>query len=132
MFTEREREYLKSRKLGRIATVGRGGQPDVAAIAIDFDGERFTVHGARMTGTIKFNNVRRGGNRVAIIVDDLPGDARPGEGKARGVKIYGSAEIVEGDGAPVIVVTPDRLWSWGIEASTDHNNASAMRRARSK
>src|SRR4051812_9654453 len=118
MFTEREREYLRSQKIGRIATVSKRGQPDIAAIAIDFDGDRFTVHGARMTGTIKFTNVNGGATRVAIIVDDLPSDARPGEGKARGVKVYGTAEIVEGEGAPVIVVTPDRLWSWGIEAAT--------------
>lgn len=130
MFTEREREYLKSQKLGRIATVSQRGQPDVAVIAIDFDGERFSVHGARMANTIKFTNVKRGANRVAIVVDDLPADARPGEGRARGVKIHGSAEIVEVDGSPVLIVTPDRLWSWGIEAATDHHSSSAMRQAR--
>lgn len=130
MFTERERDFIKTQKLGRIATVSKHGQPDVAAFAVDFDGERFTVHGARMADTLKYRNVRRGASRVAIIIDDLPVDARPGEGKTRGVKVHGLAEIADIDGRAVLIVTPDRLWSWGIEAATDHNYAGAMRQAR--
>jgi hypothetical protein len=38
MFSEKEIAYLKSQRLGRIATVFNQLQPDVAAVGFDFDG----------------------------------------------------------------------------------------------
>ncbi len=55
--------------------------------------------------------------RAALVVDDL-GSTDPFE--PRGVKIHGKARISHEKGyagdAEYIEITPERYWSWGIEA----------------
>lgn len=44
-FTDEEIAYLRSQPLGRLATLGAGGQPDVVPVAVEFDGTADkTVH----------------------------------------------------------------------------------------
>jgi pyridoxamine 5'-phosphate oxidase family protein len=118
MFTEKEIAYLKSQRLARIATVAPDGQPDVTPVGIEFDGAHFYVGGFDMTNTHKYKNVRAGHNRVALVIDDLV-SANPWQ--ARGIRIYGAAEVVEGEGmlgrGTYLRITPTVSWSWGIEGA---------------
>ncbi len=57
-----------------------------------------------------------GNNRVALAIDDLESvdPWRP-----RGIKIYGTAEVVERKGmfgpGKYVRITPTTSWSWGIK-----------------
>ena len=80
IFTQKEREYLNSQRLARIATASvateREGsvQPDVAPVGFDFDGEYFYVGGMNLLNSTKYRNVMKN-NKVAIVVDDFCFDA---------------------------------------------------------
>ena len=125
-FSEMESHYLKSQRLARIATVGsseeKGAiQPDVVAVGFDFDGQYFYVGGMNLVKSTKHKNVQKN-NKVAIIIDDLK-TADPWD--PRGVRIYGTADIVTRQGGYMdrtghsddqyIRITPYKKWSWGIE-----------------
>ncbi len=116
MFSPEEIEYLKSQRLARIATVSKQGQPDVAPVGFDFDGEHFYVGGHAPSKTFKFKNVAGGNTLVALVVDDLE-SIRPW--KTRGLKIHGTAEFVEREGyagsGTYLRITPTKTWSWGID-----------------
>ena len=89
-FTEEEIAYLQSQGLGRLATIGPDGQPDVVPVAVEFDGTFFWVGGTReVIGTRKFRNVAAGNPKVSLVVDDME-SVDPFI--ARGVRIYGHAE----------------------------------------
>jgi pyridoxamine 5'-phosphate oxidase family protein len=115
MFTEKEVAYLQQQPLARVATVSASGQPDVAPVGYDFDGEYFYISGRNLAATYKYKNVQVNG-QVALVVDDL---ASVQPWRPRGIKIHGRADIVEretgyvGAGA-YIQVRPERKWSWGI------------------
>ncbi len=117
MFSDLELQYLRSQRLGRIATVSSNGQPDVAAVGYEFDGKVFYVGGRSPAKTLKYKNVRAGNNRVALVVDDLESVS---PWKPRGIKIHGVAEFVEREGrfgkGEYLRITPVKSWSWGLEA----------------
>jgi pyridoxamine 5'-phosphate oxidase family protein len=109
--TDSERAYIQSQRLARIATVSPSGEVDVAAVVFRLDGDKFVVGGINQRATFKYRNVQRG-SQVALVVDDL---ASTDPWRPRGVKVHGSASIVERpDGREVIVITPRRKWSWGL------------------
>jgi pyridoxamine 5'-phosphate oxidase family protein len=112
MFSAEEVEYLKSQRLARIATVSKQLQPDVAPVIFEFDGEHIYIGGRQQTKTLKYKNVLEGNAKVAIVVDDLE-SSNPW--KPRGIKIHGTAEIVEREGqlgyAEYLKVAPERYWS---------------------
>src|SRR5688572_6050367 len=95
MFTEKEIAYLKSQRLARIATVAPDGQPDAAPVGFEFDGTTFYVGGYNVTNTRKYKNVLSGQQKIALVVDDLP-SVNPWQ--ARGIRIYGTAALVEREG----------------------------------
>ena len=115
MFTPRERDYLQTQRLARLATVAADGQPTVDAVGFTFDDARFYIGGRNPLGTRKYRNVDAGNRRVALIIDDL---ASVQPWAPRGIKIHGSAEIVERDGmfgpGQYLAITPVVSWSWGI------------------
>jgi pyridoxamine 5'-phosphate oxidase family protein len=119
MFTESEIAYLKSQRLARLATVAPDGQPDVAPVGFEFDGQYFYVGGRNPTHSRKYRNLRAGNHKVALVVDDLDSvdPWRP-----RGIRIYGKGELVEREGrfGPGVYmrITPAISWSWAIEAPT--------------
>ena len=60
MFTEKEKEYIKSQRLARIATVFSvspsdiaSNQPDVVPVGFDFDGEYFYIGGINILKSTK-------------------------------------------------------------------------------
>src|SRR5262252_5024118 len=118
MFSEKEVAYLKSQRLARIATVSGVGEPDVAPVGFTFDGQHFLVGGIDLRRTLKYKNAMATG-RAALVVDDL---ATVDPWEPRGIKIHGSARITQGKGyagtGEYIEITPERYWSWGIEAPT--------------
>lgn len=116
-FTKRELEYLRSQPLGRLATVAPDGQPDAAAVGFRVhDDGTITVGGMDLAASRKGRNVYAGGDKVALIVDDL---LTVDPWRPRGIRIYGRAELLEHTGDPPhgghMRITPQTSWSWGIE-----------------
>lgn len=60
MFDDTELAYLRSQRLGRLATVDDDGQPDNSPVTFDFDGEVFWIGGFDVTATRKYKNVVSG------------------------------------------------------------------------
>ena len=114
MFTEAEVAYLREQGTGRIASVSPSGQPDVAPVGFGFDSEIFTIHGIDLERSLKYRNVQRGNDRIALVVDDYETEdtSRP-----RGIKIHGRAQIVAERDHEAIRITPEKKWSWGINAA---------------
>jgi len=116
-FTDEEIAYLRSQPLGRLATLGTGGQPDVVPVAVEFDGTFLWVGGgATVRDTRKFRNIAAGNDKVALVVDDLV-SLEPLV--ARGVRVYGRAEQpfdrvgLVGPGT-YLRITPTVSWSWNL------------------
>ena len=131
MFSPEEIEYLKTQRLARIATVSKQGQPDVAPVGFEFDGEHFYVGGRNPSKTFKYKNVASGNTLVALVVDDLE-SVTPW--KTRGLKIHGTAEFVERTGyvgrGTYLRITPVKSWSWGLEGPVfDDSGAYMLKKA---
>lgn len=119
VFTEGEIEYLKSQRIGRIATVNEAGEPHVVPVRFSYNAEHDTLDvGGHGFGTSKkFRDASKTG-RVAFVVDDSPEPRR-----IRGIEVRGRAEIhLEGgqgvfpDADPQFVrIFPTRIISWGID-----------------
>jgi len=129
MFTEKEIAYLQSQPLARLATVSVGLQPDAVPVGFEFDGQYFYVGGHNAAVTRKYQNVRDGNSKVALVVDDLI-SVNPWQ--PRGLRAYGTAEIVEHSGrfgqGPHLRIRPTISWSWNIEPSEPGQAGSAPRR----
>jgi pyridoxamine 5'-phosphate oxidase family protein len=115
-FSEAELAYLRTQRLGRLATVNRRGEPQVAAVGFRYNPELDTIDigGQNMENSQKFRNVARNG-LVSFLVDDvLP------PWKTRSFEMRGQAQALsEGwqsnDSAmskAVIRITPRRIIFW--------------------
>ena len=111
-FTDQERDYLASQPLGRIATASATGVPDVAPVTFRIaDDGRIEIGGMDNPKTLKWRNVGATG-RAAFVVDDL---ASTEPWSPRGVKLRGVASAdTDPDGREVIRITPEVIWSWGV------------------
>jgi len=132
-FSSKEREYLESQMVGRLATSSETGVPHVAPVCYASNPERVYIHTGR--NSKKMRNILKN-NRVAFVADDYVD-----WGKFRAVVIQGVAEvlergkeyetgrtliyskyprwekeypIVEG-GEALIVIAPQKTLSWGLE-----------------
>jgi pyridoxamine 5'-phosphate oxidase family protein len=97
-----EREFLRSQRIGRLATVGPGGRPHVMPVMYQLleDGSlEFDADG------VKLRNLSLE-PRVAFVVDAT--------GPRRGVSIQGEASVVGDERARL---RPRRTYSWGLEPS---------------
>ena len=120
-FTEREVEYLREQRLGRLATVSASGRPHVVPVGFRMDPELGVVdiRGRDMGRTKKFRDVAQTG-RVAFVVDDvLPGE----DWRARGVEVRGRAEVL---GDESIRIFPERIVGWGIDPEARGPNARSV------
>lgn len=126
VFTEKEVDYINSQRLARLATVASSQQPDVAPVGFRFDGETFSITGFDITKTFKYRNVKAGNELVALVIDDLA-SVQPWH--ARGIKIHGRAEILEGTERASLRIYPQRLWSWGIEKTAFKDGKPLSRKA---
>jgi pyridoxamine 5'-phosphate oxidase family protein len=115
MFSEKEIAYVKSQRLGRIATASEDMQPDVAPVGFDFDGTYFYIGGLNLPKTLKYKNVQTN-PKISLAIDDLE-SINPW--LPRGIKIHGIADFTTRRGyvgaATYIRIKPKEKWSWGIE-----------------
>jgi pyridoxamine 5'-phosphate oxidase family protein len=125
MFTEKEIAYLKSQMLARLATVSETGQPDAVAVGFEFDGQHFYIGGYNLPTTRKYKNIAAGHTKVALVIDDL---ASVNPWSPRGIRIYGTAEIVEHTGrmgpGEYLRITPSVSWSGNIETPASKEKRS--------
>lgn len=107
-----EFDHLVTRRLGRLATVGKDGTPHVVPVGWRYNSEHdaIDIRGFDFEQTRKFRDVKRSG-RAAIVVDDL---ASASPWRPRGVEVRGRAEAIDGPG-PLIRIHPERVVSWGID-----------------
>lgn len=126
--THREREYLASQILGRLATLGPDGtlQNSPVGFRYNTDTDTIDIGGRNMGATKKFRNVRANG-AVAFVVDDL---ASRDPWTVRGVELRGRAEALTTERAPgpgmsaeIIRIHPQRVIAWGIDP--DHEGMHA-------
>lgn len=115
MFTEAEYRYLTSHPLGRLASIGPDGAPQVHPVpfVVDIVSGCIEIEGPRLNETQKLRNIRRD-PRVSLVVDDqAPGQVRAGGRYGRGIEIRGAAEL--GHSANVIRVWPARIIVWNLD-----------------
>jgi pyridoxamine 5'-phosphate oxidase family protein len=119
VFTDVELEYLRTQRLGRLATLDPRGtlQNSPVGFQVDEDAGVIEIWGRDMGNTRKFHNVEANG-QVAFVVDDL---ASVTPWVVRGIEIRGSAEALRDQTPPnaymsreVIRVHPRRVIAWGI------------------
>lgn len=114
-FSETELAYLLgTRRLGRVATVGKDGTPHVVPVGWSYNTEHdsIDVGGRTFERTKKYRDVKRSG-RAAIVIDDL---ATRDPWRPRGIEIRGHAEAT-GSGRPLIRIHPERVRSWGLDST---------------
>ena len=111
-FTDQELAYLRSQPLMRFASASPTGRPDVAAVAFSVDGDDIVTAGFDIAKTVRYRNIAANPH-AAVVVDDL---AAVEPWTPRGVKVRGTAKIEEADGGQRFRITPQVIWSWGINA----------------
>lgn len=120
MFTDAEKTFLGTvdnpgeAGLARIATSTPDGQPHVVPLRarLSDDGTKVLVLGHEMAKSYKFRQVQKN-PKVAVVWDiEVAGPPR----QIKGVEVRGTAEIAwpEGDPDPHFIVTPTKVFSWGI------------------
>jgi pyridoxamine 5'-phosphate oxidase family protein len=122
VFTPAEIAYLRSQRLGRVATVGASGQPHVVPVGFRYNAAEDTIDigGHGFAKSKKFHDAQAN-PRVAFVVDDL---ASVSPWRPRGIEVRGLAEVLESGGEafgrgydPAIFrVRARRIVSWGLEA----------------
>jgi pyridoxamine 5'-phosphate oxidase family protein len=121
-FTQKEIEYLRGQRLGRLATVGPGGSPHVVPVGfrLSRENDAIEIGGHAIRGSKKWRDLQAN-PRVAFVIDDLE---RVDPWTPRGVEVRGRAELHDEGGesfgsgwdASWIRIVPQRIIAWGIEA----------------
>ncbi|AJE81090.1 MULTISPECIES: PPOX class F420-dependent oxidoreductase [Streptomyces] len=117
--SERERAYLGTQRIGRLATVDTEGQPQANPVGyFPQDDGTLLVGGLSMGTSKKWRNLK-GNPRLSLVVDDIVSE-RPW--RVRGVEIRGEAELLTGPhelgphfSEEVIRIHPKWVHSWGLE-----------------
>ena len=99
LFTPGEVEFVRSQRIGRLATVGSSGWPHVVPVMFEMDEDgalEFDVDGVKLRNlTVE--------PRAAMVVDAM--------GPKRGVAVQGRAELIGPERARL---TPTHKFSWGL------------------
>ncbi|WP_219691890.1 PPOX class F420-dependent oxidoreductase [Streptomyces anatolicus] len=119
-FSAAERAYLKSQRLGRLATVDPMGQPQANPVGFfPQDDGTILVGGHALSTTKKWRNLQANA-KVSLVVDDVV-SLEPW--KVRGIEVRGVAELLIGPhelgpgfSAELIRIRPRRIHSWGLDA----------------
>jgi pyridoxamine 5'-phosphate oxidase family protein len=119
VFSDAQIEYLASQRLGRIATVGAGGQPHVVPTSFRYNPEHDTIDvgGLTMSRTKKYRDVVRTG-LASIVIDDVLPPWRP-----RMVEVRGWAEVLPSGGKAfgerfedaIVRIYPTKVVSLGLD-----------------
>jgi pyridoxamine 5'-phosphate oxidase family protein len=119
VFTDAELDYLRSQRLGRLATQKPDGtlQNSPVGFRIDEQAGVINIYGHDMGNSRKFRNVAANG-RAAFVVDDIR-SFDPWE--VRCLEIRGTAEALADQDPPapyfgreLIRIHPARIISWGL------------------
>ena len=123
VFTEAERRYLRSQRLGRLVTLGRDGSPQARPVGFALRDGFIEIGGIDLAATQKFRNITRE-SRVSFLVDDV---ASVDPWHVRGVEIRGRAQALAAhDGQDAVIrVVPHRIITWGL--TDDASNSLAAR-----
>jgi pyridoxamine 5'-phosphate oxidase family protein len=129
-FTPAELDYLRTQRLGRLATVGPDGTPHATPVGFFYDPDDDTIvigSSGNMATSKKYRDARRTG-KATLVVDDL---ASTDPWTPRGVEIRGSAQALDAGGPDqgrrlgipfemneaYLRITPVRIVSWGIDSN---------------
>jgi pyridoxamine 5'-phosphate oxidase family protein len=110
VFSEHEAAYLRSQRIARLATASATGEPDVAAVTFGIEADTVVSGGYDITKTVRYGNLIAN-PRAVIVIDDLPSTD---PWAPRGIKIRGRASIEDPGGPLQIRITPEVIWSWGL------------------
>jgi pyridoxamine 5'-phosphate oxidase family protein len=120
-FSDVEREYLGSQRLGRLATVGPDGMPHVVPTSFRYNPQHDTIDigGHDFATRKKYRDALRH-PKAAFVVDDI---ASISPWRVRGVEIRGEVQVLETGGtelgpgfAPQMFrITPRRIISWDLD-----------------
>jgi pyridoxamine 5'-phosphate oxidase family protein len=125
-FTGAEHAYLAMRSLGRLASVGPDGAPQIHPVAywVNADTETIDIGGPALSGSQKFRNVQTD-PRISFVVDDLatPQETVGADGQlGRGLEVRGRAEVLldepplmEGFSDGVLRLHPRRIIAWNLD-----------------
>ena len=125
VFTQGEIEYLTKTTMGRLATVGRDGQPHVMPMAFRYnpDEDSIDIGGIDFANTKKWRDVQHS-QRVTFLVDDASPQG------AHAVEVRAIAELHETGGEKInprfdhfkpqfIRLRPHYIVSWGVDPQSD-------------
>jgi pyridoxamine 5'-phosphate oxidase family protein len=125
-FTDAERDYLAGQHLARLATASPQGTPDVSAVGFELDGDDIVSGGLDLTKTIRYRHLQA--NPIAtLVVDDV---ASTDPWRPRGVKVRGRAGLEDDSGRPRIRITPETVWSWGLNPQETPKRFASIERRR--
>jgi pyridoxamine 5'-phosphate oxidase family protein len=130
-FSEAEMAYLRSQKLGRLATVNDAGEPHVVPVGFRYNAELDTIDigGHGIGGSKKYRDAGKH-PMVAFVVDDVVSDpAAPWQ--PRGIEVRGRAETLATGGKQIrpgfddqlIRIHLTRIIAWGLESEPHRPNA---------
>jgi pyridoxamine 5'-phosphate oxidase family protein len=121
-FTEAELEYLKTQRLGRLATVNKNGEPQIAPVTFHYNAEldAIDIGGVNTGETQKYRNVGRNG-LASFLIDDVVPPWKP-----RGIEIRGHAQAIPEGGqalspqySPELIrLTPTRIIFWDLTSDS--------------
>lgn len=124
VFTEKEIDYLRSQRLGRLATIGPHGDPHVVPVGFRYNEERDTIDigGHSFATRRKYRDMQRD-PRVAFVVDDVLPPWRPRMIEIRGTVEFGNAgkAIVQNFDDEMVHLHPRRIVSFGIDSDQRFN-----------
>ena len=109
-FTDSELDYLNNQPLMRFASASPQGRPDIAAVAFVVDGDDIVTSGFDIRKTVRYRNIGKN-PRASVVIDDL---AATEPWAPRGIKVYGSVVIEDDSAGQRFRITPEVIWSWGI------------------
>ena len=135
VFTDKEIEYIRSQRLGRLATIRPDGTPQIAPVGFHYNAELDVIEigGRFMSQSKKFRNILQNPN-VAFVIDDVLPPWQP-----RFVEIRGTAQPLptggkalfganyEADDA-IIQITPRQIISYGLEEGAEWANNRKIER----
>jgi pyridoxamine 5'-phosphate oxidase family protein len=124
VFTEAEIAYLQGQTMGRLATIGRDGQPHITPVTYAYNAAEDTIDigGIDFANTKKWRDAKQN-SHVTFLIDDFSPTS------AHALEVRGEAETHETGGASInprfpqfveqfIRLRPKRIVSWGLEPDT--------------
>jgi pyridoxamine 5'-phosphate oxidase family protein len=125
-FTDAEYTYLAGHPLGRLATIGPDGAPQIHPVAFWLNDGTGTIDigGPALTRSQKFRNIQAV-PRVSLVVDDQAGTPNPIGQTGRGIEIRGHAQIVTLDPPLIAAFSNETLPATGGSATRQTSRSRA-------